>query len=58
MKSLFTPSLFNLPISYLSISIIPPSLNPLSRLLGQFDYYNLKNSSAFRNYDRTRDRMT
>jgi hypothetical protein len=51
-NSLFTPSLFNLPISYLNICI-PPSRNPPFRLLGQFDYLNIKNSSAFRNYDRT-----
>jgi hypothetical protein len=51
MKSLFTPSLFNLPISYLPICI-PPSRNPPSSLLGQFDYQNIKNSSAFRKYDR------
>ncbi len=55
MKSLFTPSLFNLPISYLP-SVIPPSTNPPSRLLGQFHCQNIKNSSAFRNYDRQDDR--
>jgi hypothetical protein len=52
MISLFTPSLSNLSISYLSICI-PPSPNPPSRLLGQFDYLNIKNSSTFRNCDRT-----
>jgi hypothetical protein len=51
MKSLFTPSLTNLSLSYLSICI-PPSRNPPFRLLGQFDYLHIKNSSAFRNYDR------
>jgi hypothetical protein len=45
-KSLFIPSLFNLSIC------IPPSRNPPFRLLGQFDYLNIKNSSAFRNCDR------
>ncbi len=38
--------------SSISPSIIPPSRNPPCRLLGQFDYLNIKNSSAFRNYDR------
>ncbi len=52
MKSLFTPSLPNLSISHLSICI-HPSRKPSFRLLGQFDYLNIKNSSAFRNYDRT-----
>ena len=37
-------------------SLIPSSLNPPSHLLGQFDYKNIKNNSAFRNYDRTTDR--
>jgi hypothetical protein len=48
-------SIFPSPIS---ISLIPPSTNPPSRLLGQFDYLNIKNSSAFRNNDRQDDRMT
>ncbi len=52
MISLFTPSLCNLSLSYLSISI-PPSPNPPSCLLGQFEFLNIKNSSAFRKYDRT-----
>ncbi len=51
MISPFTPSLSNLSISYLSICI-PPSRNHPSRLLGQLDNENIKNSSAFRNYDR------
>ncbi len=40
--------------SYLSISndLIPPSRNPPSRLLRQFEFLNIKNSSAFRKYDR------
>jgi hypothetical protein len=50
-KSLFPHSLPDLSLSYLSIHI-PPSPNPQSRLLGQFDYKNLKNNRAFRNYDR------
>ncbi len=36
----------------ISPSIIPPSPNPPSRFLGQFDHKNTKNSSAFRNNDR------
>jgi hypothetical protein len=65
MKSLFTPSLSNLSISYLSICI-PPSRNPPFRLLRQFEFLNIKNSSAFRKsdrmtgrqeYDRTKDRQ-
>ncbi len=36
MKSLFIPCLYDLSLSYLSLSI-PPSRNPPSRLLGQFD---------------------
>ena len=51
MISLSTPSLSNLSISYLSICI-PPSRNPPFRFLGQFDYLNIKNNSAFLNYDR------
>ncbi len=42
MISLFTPSLSNLPPSYLSICS-PPSRNPSFPLLGQFDYLNIKN---------------
>ena len=48
----------------ISPPLIPPSRNPPFCLLGQFDYLNIKNSSAFRNYDRTTgirqeyDRMT
>ena len=55
MKSLFTPSLFNLSISYpiytvYNLSIcIPPSRNPPSRLLRQFEFLNMKNSSALKN---------
>ncbi len=37
MKSLFTPSLFDLPLP-ISPSLIPPSPNPPSPLLSQFDY--------------------
>ncbi len=50
-KSLHTLPLQNFSISY-PPSLIPPSTNPPSRLLGQVDYKNIKNSSAFRNYDR------
>ncbi len=42
----------SISLSPISPSVILPSRNPPSRLLGQFDYYNIKNSSAFRNYDR------
>jgi hypothetical protein len=51
LKSLHTLPLQSVP-SYLSISLIPHSPNPPSCLLGQFDCQNIKNSSAFRNYDR------
>ncbi len=59
MISLFTPSLCivcNLSLSYLSLSI-PPSPNPPSCLLGQFEFLNIKNSSAFRKYDRMTGRQ-
>ncbi len=36
---------------------IPPSRNPPFRLLGQFDYLNIKNSSAFLNYYRMTGRQ-
>jgi hypothetical protein len=55
-KSLFTSSLFSLSFSYLSICI-PPSRNPPSRLLRQFEFLNIKNSSAFCNYDRMTGRQ-
>ncbi len=41
----------------ISPSLIPPSRNPPSRLLGQFEFLNIKNSSAFRKYDRTTGRQ-